>query len=110
VFSPPYLFAGTRPTVTTAPSTALYNQILTIGTPDGATIQSVGLIRASSVTHHFNQTQRYVPLSFSAVAGGVSVSIPSDPNLVPPGHYMLFLVKNTGVPAVAPIVQLRGCG
>jgi len=77
-----------------------------VATPDAAAITSVSVIRDGSVTHSFNMDQRYVPLSFRAVSGGLMVTAPADANLAPPGTYMLFLVNGNGVPAVAPSVRL----
>ena len=31
--------------------------------------------------------------------------MPSDPNLLPPGHYMLFILRG-GVPSVAKIIRV----
>jgi galactose oxidase len=36
----------------------------------------------------------------------IQVSAPCDPNVAPPGHYLLFVMSQAGVPAVAPVVQL----
>jgi len=36
----------------------------------------------------------------------LTVTAPSDPNLAPPGYYMLFLLDGNGVPSVASIVHL----
>lgn len=35
---------------------------------------------------------------------GVSVSVPRESTIVPPGQYMLFLVSDQRVPSVAKIV------
>jgi len=44
-------------------------------------------------THSFNANQRLVDLEIrSQSAGTVRVRIPDNRNLVPPGHYMLFVV------------------
>ena len=48
------------------------------------------------MTHGFDQNQRFVELNFTRVAGGVSVTAPSDPNLVPAGHYMMYLLNADG--------------
>src|SRR5205814_9212314 len=45
VFSPPYLFKGTRPTITSAPSSVSYGQTALIGTSD--TIAKASWIRLS---------------------------------------------------------------
>jgi len=106
VYSPPYLFKGARPTITSAPSVVSYGSAFAVATPDAASISSVALIRLGSVTHGFNQEQRYVPLSFTAGAGSLAVTAPASGNLAPPGYYMLFLVNSTGVPSVASFVRL----
>ena len=108
IYSPPYLFKGSRPTITSAPSSLAYAAQFTVQTPDAANISSVALLRLGSVTHAFNQNQRYIPLSFTASAGSLSLQAPSNSNLAPPGYYMLFLVNGSGVPSVAKFVQFSG--
>lgn len=104
VFSPPYLFKGVRPTLSSAPATVGYGEPFFIGTPDA--IASVTLVRLSSVTHAFNMNQRFNRLSFTPAAGGVLATAPANANLAPPGHYMLFILSGNGVPSVAKIIQL----
>jgi hypothetical protein len=106
IYSPPYLFKGARPTITSAPSTLAYGSNFFVGTPDGASIASVALIRNGSVTHSFNMDQTYVPLTFTQTSGGLTVQAPANANLAPPGYYMLFIVNSNGVPSVAPFVRL----
>lgn len=105
IFSPPYLFKGTRPTIASAPATAQYGSSAFIGTPDASSITRVSLIRTGSVTHAFDQNSRATSLSFTQSAGGLNVSMPSNRNDVPPGYYMLFLVNGQGVPSVASFVR-----
>ena len=105
IYSPPYLFKGARPTVTSAPSTLTYNTQFTVQTPDAANITSVSLIRLGSVTHAFNENQRYIPLTFTLGTGSLNVTSPANANIAPPGYYMLFIVKNTGVPSVGVFVK-----
>ncbi|HTM57306.1 MAG TPA: galactose oxidase-like domain-containing protein [Candidatus Udaeobacter sp.] len=105
-YSPPYLFKGTRPVITSAPSSVSYGQTFFVPTPDGASITKVTWIRLSASTHAFNMNQRINRLSFAATTGGLNVTAPSNPNLCPPGHYMLFILNGTGVPSKAKIVQI----
>lgn len=105
IFSPPYLFKGARPTVTSAPATLEYGSTAFVGTPDAASIARVSLIRTGSVTHAFDENARATQLSFTQTAGGINVTIPSNRNDIPPGYYMLFLVNGEGVPSVAPFVR-----
>lgn len=107
IYSPPYLFqTGVRPQITSAPSTVSYGQTFSVATPDVASIAKVTWIRLSSVTHAFNQNQRINRLSFMGQNNTLTITAPSDSNLAPPGHYMLFIVNNLGVPSVAKIIQI----
>ena len=105
IYSPPYLFKGPRPTVTSAPGTVQYNGTAFIGTPDGAGIQSVTLTRIGSVTHAFDENARALPLAFTQTSGGLTVQMPANGNFAPPGHYMLSIVNGSGVPSVAAMVR-----
>jgi len=51
--------------------------------------------------------QRLVPLGFSAVTGGLSITLPTSRAMAPPGPYMLFLVNGAGVPSVGRIMLLQ---
>ncbi len=112
VFTPPYLFdpdgtLAARPAIASAPSTISYGQSFAVETPDAGTVTRGTLIRLSSVTHAFNQSQLIYPLTFSAT-GSMSLTAagPSDANLAPPGPYMLFLVNESGVPSRARMVTV----
>jgi hypothetical protein len=106
IYSPPYLFNGARPTITSPSMTVNNGQQFFVQTPDAATIAKVTLIRLSSVTHSFNQDQRINFLSFRQAPGGLNVTAPGSGNLCPPGYYMLFIVNGNGVPSVACMVQV----
>ena len=104
-FAPPYLFQGPRPTITSAPAQLSYGQNFTVQTPNAGQIAKVSLIRFGAVTHAFNAGQRFLPLSFSAGSGSLTVTAPANSNLAPPGNYMLFIVNTNGVPSVAAVVH-----
>ncbi|HVQ90242.1 MAG TPA: LamG-like jellyroll fold domain-containing protein [Mycobacteriales bacterium] len=106
IFSPPYLFKGARPTITSAPSTIQYASDFSVATPDAADIASVRLIRPASVTHGFDENAQSIELPFTRTAGGLTVTAPANANLAVPGNYLLFLVNSKGVPAVAPFTRL----
>ncbi len=106
IYSPPYLFNGTRPSITSAPSSVKYGQAFFVATPNAASIGQVTWIRLGSVTHSFNQNQRLNHLQFAQASGGLNITAPASGNLAPPGHYMLFLVNSNGVPSVASIIQI----
>jgi hypothetical protein len=112
IFTPPYLYRldgtlATRPVITNAPSQVAYGQAFTVETPAAASIVRATWIRLSSVTHAFNQNQRMNNLTVAATgASSVTVTAPANANLAPPGHYMLFLIDNNGVPSVAKIIRI----
>ena len=113
IYKPAYLFnpdnsAATRPSITGAPGSISYNNSFTVQTPDAANISHVALVRNGSVTHAFGMDQRLVELSFTAGNGSITVTAPPNGNIAPPGYYMLFLLNNSGVPSIAPFVQLMG--
>lgn len=106
VLSPPYLFKGPRPTITSAPSSVIHGQTFFVQTPDASSITRATVIGLSSVTHGFNMSQRMNKLSLSQVSGGLNLTVPNDPNLCPPGYYMLFLLNSNGVPSVARFILI----
>jgi hypothetical protein len=107
LFSPPYLFKGVRPTISSAPAEASYGSSFEIGTAEAATIATVSLIRLGSTTHAFDMNQRFQRVQFTRGTGVLTITAPADPNRTPPGHYMLFLVNEAGVPSVAKIIAIR---
>ena len=108
IYSPPYLFRGARPAITSAPSLIPYGSQFTVHYSSASVISSVVLIRPASVTHQFDENQRFISLPFSVGEGGLSVTAPTNANAAPPGYYMLFLVNGSGVPSVAAFVRLPG--
>jgi len=106
IFSPPYLFRGARPTIAGAPQTVGYGTQFRLDTPNASSIAAVALIRLPSVTHAFDENQRFMRLSFTADAAGLTVKAPTESNRAPPGHYMVFILNASGVPSVAKIVRL----
>jgi hypothetical protein len=107
IFSPPYLFKGARPTITSAPASVNHSQNFSVATPNAAQITEVRWIRIGSVTHAFDAGQRANTLVFTRTSTGVSVTTPATANKAPPGHYMLFLLNRNGVPSAAKIIQLQ---
>jgi PKD repeat protein len=117
IFTPPYLLnadgtAATRPTITGAPTSVSYGQSFTVQTPDAAGIARVSWVRLPAFTHAIDMNQRFVPLTFSkppaTTAGQLTVTAPTNPNLAPPGHYMMFVLNAAGVPSVARVVRIDG--
>ena len=106
IYSPPYLFKGPRPTIASAPTSIQYAAAFFVSTPDGGRTGAVSLVRLGTVTHAFNENQRFVPVTFQPSPGGLTIQAPATANLAPPGHYMLFIVDTNGVPSQAAIVKV----
>jgi hypothetical protein len=101
IFSPPYLFKGARPSIWSGPAAVPYGSGFTIGTPDAARISMVAITAPAAVTHNFDENNRFVPLGFSVVPGGLQIGAPANANWAPPGPYLLWIVDANGVPSVA---------
>jgi hypothetical protein len=107
VFSPPYLFAGRRPTIDGTPQHWAFATTVNVETPDAQDILWAELIRPGVTTHSFDNAQRLVDLPIvTRAAGHVAVHTPQDSNLAPPSWYMLFIVDSQRVPSVAAWVHL----
>jgi hypothetical protein len=107
VFSPPYLFRGPRPTITAAPNVCAYGQAITIQSPQAGNIRWVHLLRPCATTHSFDSDQRLVEMNI-VLQGGETIraSLTNNPNIAPPGWYMLFLVDQDGVPSLSSWVKV----
>ena len=106
VFSPPYLFKGPQPEITSAPDSVQYGDTFEIGTAQPEEIATISLIRLSSVTHSFNGSQRINFLAPQVEGGSLKATAPPNANICPPGYYMLFILNSQSVPSVAKIVQI----
>jgi galactose oxidase len=107
IFSPPYMFKGTRPWMSSAPATVNYGEAFFVGTANPTAITRVTLVRTGSVTHAFDMNQRFNELSYVRTTGGLTVTAPASPNLAPPGHYLLFILNGNGVPSPARILRIK---
>jgi hypothetical protein len=107
IYTPPYLFKGARPQITSLANdqwTYASTQQITVDRP----IVKAELIRPAAVTHSSDPNQRFVDLPMSVNGNTIDLNVTSNPNLAPPGWYMLFTVDASGVPSVAKWVHLGG--
>jgi hypothetical protein len=106
IYSPPYLYAGgTRPAITNvAQQNWAYGSSQTV-TVNGA-VTKASLIRPAAVTHSSDPNQRYVELPMSVNGNSLQLNLTSNPNLAPPGWYMLFVTNAAGVPSIAKWVHV----
>jgi hypothetical protein len=104
-YSPPYLFKSGRPTITSVTS-----QNWAYGSAQQVTVDSpvarAELIRPAAVTHSSDPNQRYVDLPMAVNGNTLTLNLTTNPNLAPPGWYMLFVTTAGGVPSVAKWVHV----
>lgn len=114
IYCPPYLFSANglpaqRPVIQSAPEVVApgWNFDVCVSGLAGSDANFC-LISSASTTHGFDQNQRYVPLTKQSVcAGKFQLQVPSNPNIVPDGNYMLFCVGPNGVPSVSTWVLIN---
>jgi hypothetical protein len=59
------------------------------------------------VTHGFNMSQRGLECVIGGVgAGTLTVDMPANPNLAPPGWYLLFVLNSSRVPSIGRWVRV----
>jgi hypothetical protein len=114
VFSPAYLFRGPRPSITQAPGQVGYAVDFEIETPEAQAIESVMLIRQTSVTHTNNMDQRAVGLAIVQKDPKrptvLKVKSPPNATTAPPGYYLLFIVAGQAlsdrIPSVGKFIRI----
>ncbi|MFD7815757.1 galactose oxidase-like domain-containing protein [Streptomyces sp. NPDC059785] len=108
IFSPPYLHHGKRPRLTADGDTeTVRGDEIVLRTAHPADIDRVRLMRPGSATHVTDFDQRSVALDITRrTAGALTVRVPEDPALVPPGWYMTVAVDKRGVPSPAVWVHV----
>ncbi len=108
VYSPPYLFLGARPVISSAPTDINHGRTFFVGTTN--TISRITMTRLGSATHAQNWDQRINELTFKAGTGGYNVVAPVRSQDCPPGYYMLWILNSAGVPSVSKMVRITTSG
>src|SRR5262249_52705613 len=65
LFSPPYLFRGPRPQLSSAPQAIRYGTPFPLSSSGALSIIGVTLLRLGATTHAFNENQRFARLAFT---------------------------------------------
>jgi hypothetical protein len=92
LFSPPNLFYGPRPVISSVSPAVARGKTLTISTPNAADIATVTIVRNTAITHLIDADQRVVELPVVArTAGSVTVAVTSNEAVLPNGPYNLFV-------------------
>jgi hypothetical protein len=91
IFSPPNLFYGPRPVITSVDPSVPRGGTLEFATPDAQDISSVVLVRNTAMTHLVDSDQRTVELPVVQRTGGsVVVDVTDNAAVLPDGPYTLF--------------------
>jgi Domain of unknown function (DUF1929)/Glyoxal oxidase N-terminus len=116
LFTPWYLFKAdgsgqlaVRPNILEIPSVLEYGQRFRLLSREARRIERVTWIRLPATTHAFDGGQRFfeLPVQRSSTAPDIlRLTAPEHANLMPPGHYLVTIIDDTGVPSVSRIVQL----
>jgi hypothetical protein len=109
VFTPPALHRNgkNRPVLGRGPEELDRNHRATFATDRPERIAKARLMRPSAVTHTTDVEQRSIELGLTRTGNSVTVDVPRDPALVPPGWYMLFVTDDQGTPSEAKWIQVR---
>jgi hypothetical protein len=113
IFNPPYLYRGTRPIISSAPSLVHHGQSFVIESPDAATIVKVVLVRPMAVTHQTDTEQKILEMPYihdHANPTRLTLTAPHGGHphsLAQQGYYMMFAINNNGVPSVAEWIYLN---
>jgi hypothetical protein len=107
IYSPPYLFKGNRPQISSVPSGFGLGQTYSIKVNGNSNVVSAVLVAPGAVTHGNDMHQRFIKLrSVPQGKNQLSLTIPASGSVVPPGYYMLFVVDSNGIPSVAKFVRV----
>ncbi|MFJ4829946.1 galactose oxidase-like domain-containing protein [Streptomyces sp. NPDC088747] len=109
IFTPPALHRNSknRPVLGDGPKTLDSKGRATFATEHPERVAKARLMRPSAVTHTTDVEQRSIELGLSKAGNSVTVDVPSDRALVPPGWYMLFVTDAQGTPSVAKWIQVE---
>jgi galactose oxidase-like protein len=107
LYSPPYMFKGPRPLITSAPSQVTWGQAFSAHFDTARpSVESAVLIAPGSTTHGDDSNQRLVTLRVQGTASNrIDLVAPPTAGVAPPGYYMLFGLHQ-GVPSVAKWVHI----
>lgn len=115
IYYPPYLFTQTGGSTQLAARPVMigvnalnfaFGAQLQIQMADSSAIASLALIRNGSVTHAFNNGQRFQKLNFTQSGDMLTATLPANGNLAPPGYYQVYAVNSSGVPSQAVIISI----
>lgn len=111
IFYPPYLYdalgnAKPRPRIVAAPKTLRHGRPFDISVAAGDVIKKMSLVQLGFVTHSYNPDQHFSYVKFTQTGTKLRATPSSDPAILPPGYYMLFVFNQNNTPSIAAIVSI----
>ncbi|GAA2255876.1 hypothetical protein GCM10010145_25130 [Streptomyces ruber] len=106
IYTPPYLYGDSRPTLSGGPKTIERGGSATFSTQHASSVKTARLIRPSASTHVTDVDQRSIALDLKTSKDGLTVTVPKNRNLVQSGWYMLFVTDDQGTPSEAQWVKV----
>ncbi|WP_327343507.1 kelch motif-containing protein [Streptomyces europaeiscabiei] len=109
IYTPPLLHKNgrKRPVLGDGPQEVDAKGRATFATAHPERVADARLMRPSAVTHSTDVEQRSIALEVTRTHDSVTVDVPSDRTLVPPGWYMLFVTDGEGTPSKAKWIQVK---
>ncbi|NGO15192.1 DUF1929 domain-containing protein [Streptomyces sp. HC44] len=109
IYTPPALHKNgkNRPMLGGGPRELDAERRATFATRHPDRIVKARLMRPSAVTHTTDVEQRSIALGLTRTKISITVDVPKDPTLVPPGWYMLFVTDAEGTPSKAKWIQVK---
>lgn len=106
-YSPPYLFRGVRPQISAlSDTTPARGATVSLSVFPKTQLTSVVVMGLQSTTHWVDGgIPRRLVLSVAQNGAGASFVLPSDPNLLPLGWYLLFGMVDD-IPSIAQIIRV----
>tara|TARA_R110002072_G_scaffold141664_2_gene286898 strand:- start:2236 stop:4332 length:2097 start_codon:yes stop_codon:yes gene_type:complete len=107
-WSPPYLSRGVRPRIDNLSATVFSRGATIAFNVFPATLLTSAVLIGTGVTTHWvdGGVPRRLVLPTQQTGLSVTVTLPSDPDLLPVGHYLLFGMVDD-IPSVASIVRVQ---
>jgi len=99
-FKPPYMFKGSRPTISGVPEEVSYGGTYSLNV--SSDVNRVVMMSAPSPTHSYDTNQREIPLEY---ADG-KITINATSSLAPRGYYRLFALNADGSVSTAKWTHL----
>jgi hypothetical protein len=113
IYSPPYLFRGARPVISSSPALVHHGQSFVIESPDASSIVRVVLVRPMAVTHETDTEQKVLEMPYihdHANPTRLTLTAPHGGHphsLAQQGYYMMFAININGVPSIASWIYLH---